>query len=119
MLMIAIQPTLIIPLQTDEHGVIRVSGTRVTLESLIGCYWQGFTAEQMHDAFDAVPLADAYAVIAYYLSHKDEVDAYVTKSQAEGERIRGEWEARYTPEQKARTEEFKALLEARRRKAGS
>jgi hypothetical protein len=52
-----------------------------------------------------------YAVIAYYLSHRDEVDEYIQQVEREDERIRQEVEASYTSEQKARTEHFRALLD--------
>ena len=90
-------PSLAIPLKTDEHGVIRVSGTRVTLDSLINYYNQGQSPESLHESFDTVPLTDIYAVIAYYLAHRDEIDAYLQRQQAEAEHIRQEFEAKYPP----------------------
>lgn len=107
--MIENDPTMIIPLHTDEHGGICVSGTRVTLDTILACYQQGDTPEDIHTGFPTVPLTDIYAVIAYYLAHRDEVDTYLTRRKEEGERIRREIEANYTPEQKARTEYFKSL----------
>ena len=108
--MIAISPTMTVPLRTDEHGVIHVSGTRVTLDVLIARYQQGDTPEAIHRGFSTVPLTDIYATIAYYLSHQDEVDAYLKQGDEEAERIRQEVESNYTPEQRARTDYFKALL---------
>ncbi|MCI0713210.1 MAG: DUF433 domain-containing protein [Chloroflexi bacterium] len=90
-------PSLIIPLQTDEHGVIRVSGTRVTLDSIINYYLQGQTPEALHEGFPTVPLTDIYAVIAYYLANRDELDAYLKQQETEAERIRQEFEATYPP----------------------
>ena len=69
------------PLQVDEHGVCRVSGTRVTLESILTGFLQGETPEQIHEAFPVVPLGDVYAVIAYYLKHRDQVDAYLKQAE--------------------------------------
>src|SRR5262245_46090262 len=112
--MIANDPTMIIPLHTDEHGGIRVSGTRVTLDTILACYQQGDTPEDIHTGFPTVPLTDVYAVIAYYLAHRDEVDTYLKQRQEEGERIRREIEANYTPEQKERTQYFKSLVEQKR-----
>lgn len=71
--MIADSPSMTIPLQTDEHGTIRVSGTRVTLDSIINYY----TPEALHEGFPTVSLTDLYAVIAYYLLHQDELDEYL------------------------------------------
>jgi len=94
--MIAEPPTIIIPLKTDEHGGIRVSGTRVTLEVILARHQQGVSPEDIHEGFPTVPLTDIYAVIAYYLAHRDEVDAYLKRRDEEGERIRQEIEANYS-----------------------
>ncbi len=107
-------PTLSIPIHTDEHGAMRVSGTRVTLDSLIGYYRQGETPEDLHEGFPTVPLADIYAVIAYYLAHREEIDAYLQRRDAEAERIRQQVEANYSPETKARIEYFKELMAKKR-----
>jgi uncharacterized protein (DUF433 family) len=113
--MIAIPKTVTLPIKMDEHGVILVSNTRVTLDTVIACYHQGDSPEAIHEGFNTVPLADIYAVIAYYLAHRDEVDAYLKQRAKESARIRAEVEANYTPEQKARTEYFRSLLEEKRK----
>jgi uncharacterized protein (DUF433 family) len=112
--MIANAPTMIVPLRTDEHGAIRVSGTRVTLDTILACHQQGDSPEDIHSGFPTVPLTDIYAVIAYYLAHRDEIDAYLKQRDEEAERIRQEIEANYTPEQRARTEYFKTLRDQKR-----
>jgi uncharacterized protein (DUF433 family) len=104
-----------IPLQEDTAGAIHVSGTRVTLDSLIARYQQGDSPEMIHEGFPGVPLTDVYAVIAYYLAHRDEVDAYLEQRDEEGEANRQQVEAQYTPEQKARTDHFRELLAKKRR----
>lgn len=71
------------PLQTDADGVVRVGGTRVTLDTIVVAFQQGATAEEIVQQYPTVPLSDVYAVIAYYLRHRDEVDAYLE----EGERV--------------------------------
>jgi uncharacterized protein (DUF433 family) len=65
-----------VPLRADDNGVIRIGDTRVTLLTLIGCHQRGDTAEQIHIGFPTVPLSDIYAVIAYYLAHQKELDAW-------------------------------------------
>jgi uncharacterized protein (DUF433 family) len=112
--MIANPPTLIVPIRMDEHGAIRVSNTRVTLDTLLARYQQGDSPESIHDGFPTVPLTDIYAIIAYYLVHRDEVDAYLKQRDEEAQRIRQEVEANATPEQRARTQALKALLAQKR-----
>ncbi len=108
-------PTMTIPLQMDAHGAIRVSGTRVTLDTVIARYQQGDSPEAIHEGFDVLPINDIYAVIAYYLAHRDELNAYLKRREEEGERIRQEIEANYTPKQQARRERLRTLAEEKRR----
>jgi uncharacterized protein (DUF433 family) len=110
---------MIVPLRMDEHGAIRVSGTRVTLDVVIARYHQGDDPEAIHEGFDVLPLNDIYAVISYYLAHRDEFDAYLKRRDEEAERIRQEIEANYTPEQKARHERLRQLVEEKRRERNS
>ena len=65
------------PLHIDEDGVARVGRTRVTLETVIGASKNGASAEEITERYDALDLAEIYAVIGYYLSNKPDVDAYL------------------------------------------
>ena len=64
------------PLALDQDGVCRVSGTRVTLEVILHAFRQGQAPTEIAESYPTVPLADIYAVIAYCLKHREEVDAY-------------------------------------------
>lgn len=112
--MIALPETMSLPLKIDEQGTIYISRTKVTLDILIARYQQGDSPEAMHEGFPTVSLTDIYAVIAYYLAHRDELDAYLKQRDDDVERIRQEMEARYTPEQTARTDYFRSLLAQKR-----
>jgi uncharacterized protein (DUF433 family) len=91
-LMIASDP---VPLVAGADGVIRVTGTRVTLDTLVEKFHQGATAEELALKFPTVKLVHVYAVITYYLQHQPEVDAYLHQQDAEAEQIQQENEARY------------------------
>lgn len=54
-------------------------GTRVTLLSLIDAFQEGATAEEIYQEYPSVPLADVYAVIAFYLGHRNQIDAYLNR----------------------------------------
>lgn len=45
--------------------------------------------------YPSVPLADVYAVIAYYLRHKAEVDAYLGERERLATRVRAEVARRF------------------------
>lgn len=66
-----------VPLAADQDGNMRVAGTRVTLDSIIGAYKNGDSAEEIAENFPGLELADIYAVLTYYLRHQAEVEAYL------------------------------------------
>ena len=81
------------PLRLDEGGAVRVGNTRVSLDLIVEQYENGMTPEDMIRAYDTLALADVHAVIAYYLRHKDEVQAYVKGRAQEAETLRAAIEA--------------------------
>jgi uncharacterized protein (DUF433 family) len=82
-----------VPLHPDEAGALRVGATRVTLDTLIRAYADGCTAEEIVEQFPDVSLADVHAVIAYYLTHSSELDAYLQARQTEASELRMKVEA--------------------------
>jgi uncharacterized protein (DUF433 family) len=81
-----------IPLATDSGGVIRVGGTRVTLDTVIDTFMTGASPEEIAQDFPVLHLDDVYAVITYYLRHRAEVDAYVRTRRFRAAAIRSEIE---------------------------
>ena len=65
-----------IPLARDAHGVYRVGGTRVTLDSVVHAFNRGATAEDIVQKFPSLQLSDVYQVIGYYLKHSAELGEY-------------------------------------------
>jgi uncharacterized protein (DUF433 family) len=82
------------PLAVDADGVIRVGGTRVTLDTVIGAYLDGASAESIAEAYPAVTLADVYGTIGYYLKHRQEIDQYLQQRELEGEKLQRQIESR-------------------------
>ena len=58
-----------VPIHTDADGVVRVAGTRVTLDTIVAAFDAGATAEEIAQQYPSVGLADVYSVITYYLRH--------------------------------------------------
>lgn len=83
-----------IPLQADSDGVIRVGGTRVTLDTIVSAFQRGETPEVIADQYPAVALADIYFALGFYLRYREEVDSYLAERQRHREAVRREWEAR-------------------------
>ena len=62
-----------------EHrdGVYLVSGTRVSLDSIVYAFLSGESADAIAQAFPVLSLEQAYGAITYYLGHRDDVDRYL------------------------------------------
>jgi uncharacterized protein (DUF433 family) len=86
--MITLEATQTVPLAPSEGGTIRVTGSRVSLDSIIWEYQQGASAEQIHDSLPSLKLADMHAAISYYLNHREEVDEYLRQQALKAEAVR-------------------------------
>jgi uncharacterized protein (DUF433 family) len=75
-------------LKYDDDGVLRVAGTRVTLDTVIQAYSDGASAEEIAVRYDSLTLADVHATIAYYLRHKAELDRYLEERKLQGQQVR-------------------------------
>jgi uncharacterized protein (DUF433 family) len=84
-----------VPLTADPTGTIRVGATRVTLDSVVAAYHEGFSAEEIAEQYPTLALADVHATVAYYLRHRHEVDQHLAERQVQGARLRIELEARH------------------------
>jgi uncharacterized protein (DUF433 family) len=74
-----------VPIQLDRDGVARIGGTRVTLDTITTVFQQGATPEEIAQEFPVVSLTDVYAVIAFYLGHRQEVEAYLEEGRLRAE----------------------------------
>ena len=82
----------------NVDGVVRVAGTRVTLDTLVEAFNEGATAEEITQQYPSLELGDVYAVIGYYLHNRDEVEQYLERRREQAVRVLSENEARFDPE---------------------
>jgi uncharacterized protein (DUF433 family) len=87
-----------VPLEADADGVMRIGGTRVSLDTVVAAFNDGATPEEIVKQYPSLQLADVYAVISYYLRRRTDVEAYLRQRQQEAERIRRENESRFDPQ---------------------
>ena len=87
-----------LPLRTDRDGVIRVGGTRVTLDTIIGAFQQGADAEEIVERYPSLSLADVHGVLSYYLRHRAEIEDYLRERQRQAEEVQRQNEARFEPQ---------------------
>ena len=81
----------------NETGVLRVTGTRVSLDSIIYAFDVGATPEEIIQQYPTLDLKDVYAVISYYLQNQDEVKQYLAQRQVEHLELKRELEAKFNP----------------------
>lgn len=79
-----------LPLELHSDGVIRVGGTRVTLDSIMAAFHDGASAEQIAECYPAVPLGDIYEAIGYALRHASEIESYFAWRESQAETVKNE-----------------------------
>jgi len=83
-----------VPLYLAEEGrIIRIEGTRVSLDSILSSHLRGEAPEEIAAAFPTVGLANVHAVIAYYLHHRREIIEYLIEGALPPNEVRERWEA--------------------------
>lgn len=82
-----------LPFTRDADGALRVTGSRVLVELVVRAFQDGATPEAIVQRYPTAGLAEVYAVIAYYLSHRLELDSYLAEREQEAVEIRGKIEA--------------------------
>jgi uncharacterized protein (DUF433 family) len=86
-----------VPIATDADGVVRIGGTRVSLDTLVAAFREGATAETIAELYPALRLGDIYTAIGYYLRHQAELDAYLEQRRQQAAQVRNENEERFNP----------------------
>jgi uncharacterized protein (DUF433 family) len=86
-----------VPLRADPHGVVRVAGTRVTLDTVVGAFRRGATPEEIVQDYSSLDFADVCAVVAYYLRNRSAVEAYLEEQRQKGEAIQRQMESLNPP----------------------
>ena len=62
-----------------QEGGYYVSGTRVSLDSLIHAFRRGESQETICQNFEVLRLEEVYGAIAYYLANQAAMDAYLER----------------------------------------
>lgn len=109
-----VETTQNVPLTIAEGGAVRVAGTRVNLETIVYQFNAGASAETIVDRFPSLSLADAYAVIAYYLTHKEAVESYLREREKQAAAIRREIESGQEDRQTIRERLLRRAAERRK-----
>ena len=80
-----------VPLVDRYEGTIRtirVIGSRITLDTLVGVFKRGETVEELTEAFPSLSLEQIRAVINWYFTNQSEADEYLEEREVEAEKLR-------------------------------
>jgi uncharacterized protein (DUF433 family) len=72
----------------NHKGCYRIAGTRVSLDSIVYAFLDGDSPETILQAFPMLTLEQVYGAIAYYLAHREDVDAHLRLEEADFEEKR-------------------------------
>lgn len=97
------------PLHEDAAGAVRVGDSRALLELVIRAFQDGATPEAIVQRYSTLALPDVYAVIAYYLRHRADVEGYLARREQRAEEVRQRIES-----QRGDLSEIRARLLAQR-----
>jgi uncharacterized protein (DUF433 family) len=76
------------PLRQDSTGALRVGESRVLLELVLHAFEDGATPEVIVQRYPTTKLGDIYAVIAYYLRHPVDMQAYLAEREQQATELR-------------------------------
>jgi uncharacterized protein (DUF433 family) len=76
------------PIREDTTGALRVGESRVLLELVLRAFQDGATPEVIVQRYPTLALPDVYAVIGYYLRHRDEMDSYLAGREQAAREVR-------------------------------
>jgi uncharacterized protein (DUF433 family) len=106
--MVALEETIKVPFAVTEQGTIRIKGSRVSLDSIIHHFKLGATAEQIIQSFPSLSLGDIYASIAYYLTHRQQIEEYLQQQETEADTLQQQLES--NPEYQAEIAELRSRM---------
>jgi uncharacterized protein (DUF433 family) len=81
-----LETTVDAPLTQWDDGSIRITGSRVPIDTIVYHFKLGATAEEIFYKFPS-QLAQIYGAIHYYLTHRDQVEEYLRQQEAEADAV--------------------------------
>src|SRR5205807_9738428 len=66
----------------------RITGTRVSLDSVVYDFLSGLSPESIADNYDTLTLEQVYGAITHYLAHRTEVDAHLRRNHTKFDDLR-------------------------------
>lgn len=73
---------------TGVDGAYRITGSRVSLDSVVYDFLSGLSPESIADNYDTLTLEQVYGAITYYLADRTEVDPHLRRNRAKFDALR-------------------------------
>jgi len=90
------------------EGCYRITGTRVSLDSVVHTFQQGLSPETIAaECFPTLTLEQVYGAITFYLANRMKIDTYLNEGEAKYEELRKK-------SREADPEFYQKLMQARR-----
>ena len=67
----------------QRDGGYWVTGTRISLDSIVYAFKRGAAPESIQRAFPLLTLEEIYGAITFYLAHEQEINTYLAQAEAE------------------------------------
>jgi uncharacterized protein (DUF433 family) len=93
---------------SPSKGRFASKGSRVSLDSVIHHFKLGATAEQIVQSFPSLSLGDVYSSIAYYLTHRQEMEVYLEEQKVAADNLQGQLES--NPDYQAEIAELRSRI---------
>lgn len=68
-----------------------IAGTGVTVRRIVGWYKLGLTPEEIRNEYGHLSLAQVYAALTYYHANRDEIEADITREEAQAKQFEQQW----------------------------
>lgn len=72
----------------EIDGAYRITGSRISLDSVVYDFLSGLSPESITDNYDTLMLEQVYGAITYYLAHRTEVDVHLRRNHAKFDDLR-------------------------------
>lgn len=70
-------------IEVDDRGVARIAGSRSRVINIVLDTRNGMTAQEIHEQYPHLSIAQIHAALAYYCDHRQEIDAAIERELEE------------------------------------
>lgn len=74
----------------QREGSYWISGTRVSLDSIVYAFLRGAAPESIAQSFPVLKLEEVYGAVTYYLGHQEDVNSYLRQNDREFDTLRAQ-----------------------------